>query len=829
MKLRIRSLLFLLFTFSFVVNSYSQNATEKKQIKGEVINRETKEPYSFAVVSLHRSADSTLVDGIVSDLNGVFNLNVPDTGHFYLKISCIGCQTRFIYPLSLDKSITQLGKLEIDPRTLLKDVEIFDERPAYQIDEEKKIYRVDKDPMSSSGSTGDILQNIPSVFVDLDGNVKLRGGNVKILIDGKPSSLMGISRKEVLEFLPANMIETVEIINNPSSKYDASGEAGIINIVLKKPKDAGLNWFFSGSIGTGDKYNGSVHVMYHTEKFTFFISDDYRSYDMHGTTIKNRQFKQNGLIHSYLDQTQEWIEHNQSNNIRASLNYSFNPKNEITASVVHKNTDGIDKAYTFYKKYDDMHVLSKAYDRQSPDSATDYANDLSLGYTRKYKKKDEFIEVNLFYAGSKENTNTSIIQKYYDLVNFVPFFADPLTESISDIGKQTRSMGQIDYQLPIHKNTKIETGLKSTYRTSDLDYTFSKYDFGTHEYFRVPEYTNHYKQSEQINAGYLSYRSKYKKYSYKIGARIEQTITNADLFFLSRVSGLDSTITKDRYYLDIFPSLHLFRRINKKNTISLTYSRRINRPGVRSLNPFYKFIDAVTVRTGNPNLKPEYTHSIELSHTKNSDAVTINSSLYYRYTSGTEQKVSFLDSIGTAVTTFQNFNSDQDIGAEVFISKQVGKIYRFNTGLNAYRSIIDGTNIDSIYKSDNYNFNIKFNNYFTLGPKWVIQLTANYVAPIVRPTFKSHAVFFSDLSLRKDFQKKKLTMSLRLSDIFFTRKQINETNNPLYYINSETQKRSRVLFFSITYRPGFSKNKNKNVQKEEDNSNDPDKSDSEDH
>ena len=811
----------ILFLFS-CYSVFSQDTPTKSHysISGDIINNDTEEPIEFAAVGLFRANDTSLVMGIVTDVAGHFVLETQDTGYFFLKISCVGCKIKEMRSVHLEKTALKLGTIKINMVTTLKEVEISDDRPAYQVFDDKKVYRVDKDPISSTGSTAEILQNIPSVVVNEDGTVKLRGGKVKILIDGKSSSLLGISRKEVLDFIPANMIESVEVINNPSSKYDASGEAGIINIVLKKPTGVGINGSFSVSAGTEDKYNAAAIINIRFRKIAFTVSDDLRTFDMIGITNKNRRTDQNGVV-DYLNVTRDWKEHDLSNSIRGRLQYSLNSKNDFTASFISKYAKSQISNFTRYEKSSDLsreHLLKK-YDRSSPDTSCDHSYDYSFGYQRKFNRKDEVFSVDYFYAQGDENTITDIWQQYYDPSTFLPFSAPPLKEYVKDFGKQRHSMIQADFVYPFSKSGKIEIGVKSTYRYTDLDYSFLKYNYSTSEYFIFPGYTNHYTQSEQVNAGYFSYRNKIKKFSYRGGLRAEQTIFNSEL------ANNGKTTKKD--YVDFFPSVHLLYKAKGNNHLSLSYTKRINRPGAKSQNPFYKFLDAVTIHTGNPNLTPEYTNSFEFSHTKTWKKTTLNYSFYYRYTSGTVQKYSYLDTTGIAFTTYANFSWDKDIGAEVFITSQISNWYRFNVGLNGYRSIINGNNIDNTFNSDSYNYNAKINNYFTFHKKWIIQWTGNYVAPITTPLNKVHAFYFSDLSVKRNFFQNKFTVSVRVNDLFDSRNQVIDIYNAIYNTYQDTKKHSRVLYISFTYRPGFSKSKDAKNQLDLDQENEQDNNDPE--
>lgn len=810
MRILLGSMLWLLVALAASAQSDTTHSRNKR-IEGTVISKENGEPIGFAVASLFRSSDSTIVTGVVTDYNGFFKLVYSVNTEVFLRISCVGCQTKNISLSNFKSNLIDLDKIEIGTLTNLKEVQIMDDRPAYRVEEEKKIYRVDKDPVSASGAASDVLQNIPSVFIDLDGNVRLRGGGVRILINGKPTSVLGISRREVLDFLPANMIESVEIINNPSSRYDANGEAGIINIVLKKPKESGLYAAFLGTAGNNENLTGSGQINFRNKKWSVSVSDNIRKYHMTGTTNKNREINQ-FADPSYLDQRQEWGEYSLTNAMRTRVGFSPDSTNDFTATYLYRTTTGIGSGVTWYDRFNNLRELTKVYDRSSPDTSNDFSYDLSLGYTHRFKKKDQELTADFVNNRGVENSYTWNIQQYYDPSTLQPFTAPPLTESINDLAVQSRTMAQMDYTHPFGKRVKLEAGVKTSIRFSDLDYDFRKFDFNVYDYFSIPGLANHYKQWERINAAYATFRKPVKGISVKLGLRAEQTINKSEL--------VTTQLFNKRSYIDLFPSLHLLKKIQNGHSFTFSYSRRINRPSIRSLNPFYRYIDAVTIRTGNPNLLPEYTHSLELSHTKNWKNTTFNSSIYFRHTSNTIQRISYIDSIGNAITTYGNFNFDRDIGIETYITSQIGKVYRMNVGLNAYKTIIDGKNLGEFFYSENYNLNAKLNNYFNLKYGWVIQLTGNYVSPIVTPVTRTQSIYFSDLSIRKEILGKRLTCSVRVSDLFYTRRQNSELINPVYHIYTYTRRASRMMFVSITYRPGIYKIKSKQKEEEPEEDND---------
>jgi outer membrane receptor protein involved in Fe transport len=807
----LRSLLLIVVSF-FAVSGTAYAAVPadtakapKVTVKGRLASSDSGEPLGFSVVGIYRSSDSSLVTGSVSDQNGAFTVTYPAETECYLKASCVGSEPRFIRLQPEGTATINLGTIRLKSSARLKEIEIVDDRPAYKVEDDKKVYMVDKDPAAANGAVSDVLQNIPSVFVDMDGNVKLRGGSVRILINGRPTSAFGMGKREVIGFLPANMVETIEVINNPSARFDANGEAGIINIVLKKPKEAGVNGLFAGGFGTLDNYNASGRITFRNRKWSVSVSDNMRNTNMKGTTDRNREVNKASTY--YIDQNQEWTDHNTTNVVGGRVGFAPDTLNEIIGSLLYSRTKGEWDAYSWYLQSDASRQLTDVFDRSSPDRDDDRSLDYNFTYNRKFKKKDELLTVFFVHNDSRDNSESRYVQQLYNPVSpFDPFPVDPLSQRVTETNLMARSMFQVDYDLPLSGRRKIECGGKSSYRYTDQDYLFEKYDWNTQGYFNVPGFTNHFRQKEWINAAYFSFRKSFDFISVKGGLRAEQTIWNSELLTGGQVNNRD--------FINLFPSAYLSKKIAGSNSFSLGYSRRISRPSVRMLNPFLKYVDAITIRTGNPQLSPEFTNSFELSHTKTWKKSTINSSIYYRQTTGNIQRISFIDSVNDAVTTYGNFNFEKDLGVEFYYTAQLNKWYRFNTGFNGYTTRIDGTNIDPTYTSQNLNFNAKINNYFTINSTLLAQLTGNYVAPVVTPVTVSASVFYSDFSLRKDLLGKRLTCAVRISDIFHTRRQNSELLNEVYHIYTYSQRASRQVFFSITYRPGMNKFKNK--QKEED-------------
>lgn len=773
-------------------------------LSGKVRDKETKEPIEFALVRLYNVKDS-LIAGTLTKTAGSFEFKTQANNRVKAITTFIGYKSdTLLIEIKEGKSDYRIKDIELSAIDR-KQVEIIDERPAYQVFEDKKVYQVDKDPLSTIGSASDILQNIPAVNIDPDGNVKLRGAGVTLLIDGRPSGMMGMTRKEALEFIPANMIESIEIMNNPSSRYDAGGEGGIINIILKKPKRAGIHAMAIASIGTEGKHNAAVLVNVRAKKYNITAQSTYRYYTMTGYNNRVRESYRE-LRTGSLRQNQNWKELNRTLINRIRFEWTPDTMTEVGIGVMIKQGNGAGTSFASYRSYKSDGSWHSFFDRDSPDTSRDGSVDFTFAATRRFRKKGHQISVNALVSNDYENTTTGIVQRYFN-ASYIPFNAPPLKQNIVEHNLQYQYIYQADYDLPIGKG-KIESGIKSSYRNSDLDYQFLQYDYNSNSYFSLSNYTNHYQQNQLINAGYFIYRNKIKKFTYKGGVRVEETHVNSYL--------LNTRQSNIRRYINFFPSISLMTKLSKDFHLTFNYTKRINRPNIKTLNPFYRIIDASTVRTGNPNIQTEYTHGLELSGTKYFVRTTWSSSVYYRKTLNATQRITVVDSTGIALTTFGNFKNDQDLGFETFATSQITKKYRINAGFNGYQRKIDGSNINPIFVSKALVYSLKLNQYWHFNRDFIAQLSTNYQSPSLTPLHRNAGYWTADLSIKKTFFRNKLICSVRISDLFLSRVSNTEVFNPYYHIWSNSKRNSRIYFLTITFRPGYRHFKNReNLEEEE--------------
>jgi len=636
-----------------------------------------------------------------------------------------------------------------------------------------------------------VLENVPSVNVDMDGNVSLRGNaNVRILVDGKPSGLVGISSAAVLDQLPANSIERIEVITNPSARYDAEGIVGIINIILKKEKRKGFNGFTSLSIGYPHNHQGSFNFNYRRKKFNLFGYYALRYKERPGIITYKRETTVNDTT-TYLDQEGSFDRGGISNSIRLGLDYFINDKNSITGSIFYRISDKNNTRETEYRNYDFNHVLTNIDIRDAMEIETDASSDIAVNYKKTFDEKGRVLTADLQYSIGFEDEEESIEEQSYNL-DLTPDLSDPLIQRSISHENQANLVIQTDYVHPIKNKGRIEVGYKSNFKTIDLEYDIEEFNDSTNTWDYLAQVSNHFVYDEMIHAAYFIYGRQMGKYGLQLGIRGEQT----DITSTLEETGESS----NKNYFSFFPSLHAMREIGEGHELQISYSRRIRRPSFWNLTPFTSYADPLNLWVGNPNLDPEFTHSIEIGNVKYSKQSTFSTSIYYRHTSGVIQRIRVLNEDGISITKPENLSTRQSFGIELTLSVKPSKWWRLNGSFNYFRSIVDGRNINSTFTSDFYGNMGRLSSNMTLWKDLDMQVMFNYRGPRETTQGEMHAMYFVDIGMKKAILKEDGSISIRMSDVGKTRKYSGETYGPGFYIQSEYSRWTRVIYLGFTYK-----------------------------
>ena len=765
---------------------------EPATISGTLKDATSQAPIEYATVTVYSSADSSLVAGALTDSLGAFTIRT-EFGSFYLKAEFIGYEPVFLggIELSKDKSEFNTGDLMAGVSAeLIDEVVVTAEKNRIQNSIDKKVFNVEKDISNIGGTAQDALQNIPSVDVDSDGTISLRGSsNVRILINGKPSGLTGISSNAALAQIPANMIESIEVITNPSVKYDSEGMAGIINIILKKNAKKGLNGLVSLTAGYPWNNTGTVNIDYGTKRVNLNASYSLQQKAGPGINNAHRETTVNDTT-SYIDQNGDFSHNSITNLGKIGADFLLNDRNTLSASVSLRNSAGHNLNTTEYRYSDFNDDLTNIRLRNSDQTNNSLNTDYSLDYRKKFKKEGRLFSMNAQFSNSYEKNSETISQQSYDAA-YVPDSSPELQQRSNSNEGQRTLLIQTDYTHPI-KNAKLETGLKSTIQQIDKIYSLEQYDDTTASWIPwTGMVSNRFLYNQGIYAGYMMLGGKIKKLEYQVGIRAEQTIVTSKLI---------ETNEKHNYnYLNFFPSGHFGIPVKGNNLIKLSYSRRIKRPSYYTLNPFWSFSDPLNFWVGNPTLQPEYTHSFELGETKYWKKSNLSGTVYYRYTSNVIQRIKVLDSTGIAITKPYNMNNMNSFGLELAYSANVGKWWRLNTSFNFFRNIIDGRNVGPEYSTDFYSWTGKLSSTINFGKGWSAMQMFNYRAPKGSTQGTRHQMYFLDLALTKEFLKGKGSLSFKVSDVFNSKKYINDIYGDGYYIQSTFQFIKRTFLLSFNY------------------------------
>ncbi|WP_025763520.1 outer membrane beta-barrel family protein [Dyadobacter tibetensis] len=764
---------------------------KKRSIAGKLIDNSS-QAIPFATLALFTQTDSTLITGSNSDIDGFFALQAPE-GSYYLKVSSLTHQDRFV-DIELAGKDVDLGPLTLSTATqVLNEVLVRGEKSQMELQLDKRVFNVGKDLSNIGGTASMILNNVPSVTVDVDGNVALRGSqNVRILINGKQSGMIGLNPAEALKQIPADLIESIEVITNPSSRYDAEGEVGILNIIMKKNIRYGLNGTFVGTLGHPSNYAGSFNINYRKNKTNLIASYglSYRESPGRGNSRQEYASADTSFVYEQINnRTRSGL----SNTGTFGLDYFFNQYNTLTTTVSFRHSNNDNRSNLEYRDFDASDLLTRTVVREEREREPSINIEGAVNYRKTFEKKDQSLTVDLKYIISDETEAAKYRQYTLDA-------EDLLQQRSYNTEDEKTFLIQADYIHPLGENSRIEGGIKSSIRLLDND--FSVHQLSEKQNWQIlPDFDNYLAYDERIHAGYIMGSHKLGKVFVQAGLRGEYS----DI----RTSLKKTNENNDRHYFNLFPSVHLSYEVDKKQTLQLSYSYRLSRPGFRNLLPFSNFSDSRVFRAGNPLLNPEYTHSYEAGHLINMDKGTLLSSIYYRKRTGVIEYITSVDSTGFTRITPINLSTGDSYGLEFNLTYDPFAWWKLSANANLFRSQNKGEYNDRILQSDTYSWNSRVTSRTTLLRNVDFQAALNYRAPRHTTQGRDLAMYALDLGLAKDIMKGNATVTLSVRDLLNSQKRRRIVENEGYYSRSEFQWRARQVLLSFSYRLNRSKERPK--------------------
>ena len=796
---------FLLFTITLSAATLQTLAQTggTAQINAKVVDASSNEAVPFATAVVLNSQTKATVRAGQTDAEGNLSIKNLPAGTYTFKISYVGFQTMVREGIALVNSqVYSLGtiRMKASKGTELNEVVIQGEKAAMQLGIDKKVFSVDKSLVSEGGTATDLLANVPSVQTDMDGNVSLRGSSgVRVLIDGKPSLIGGGDVSVILQSIPASSIETVEVITNPSSKYDAEGQSGIINIVLKKNSKLGLNGNVALTAGTRESYNANTSLSFQNKKVNIFGNYSYRSGNRPGGGYNNIEYLNatpEGT--TFANQNTDSRSHDQGHNVKAGIDYTLAEKSIISFSGGFNVRDNDRNESLFINQFNAANSPVKLSNRFNQNEGKGNSFDLNLDFVQKFKKPKEELTFNLNYSeGNNDN-----YQNYRTDVYFQTNSANDLVleRNLRDGWNRNYNI-QADYTRPVGKAGRIEAGYRSQFRDSK-----SVTDASTLDSLDIFQknfiVSNAFESSEQIHALYLNYQNQIGNFGYQLGLRGEDAELNTTSGRFQEAGGTVYTPGKIDY-TRLYPSVFVSQKLKNEQQVQLSYTRRVNRPRGWDTNPFLDVSDPLTWSQGNPNLKPEDVHAFEFGYSKYFKKVSIISSLYYRQTNDIIQRVrSEPNAEGITITTPQNLTRNQATGVELISRVDVAKPWNFTANVNLYQSKINGAPQYGIEERSGFTWNANLTNNFNLPYNITMQLRADYRAPEVMAQGKRNAMYGVDAGAKYEFPDKKSSLSLNVRDVFSTRRwsMTTEANNSI--VDFERYMQGTMANLTYSYRFG---------------------------
>jgi outer membrane receptor protein involved in Fe transport len=780
-----------LMTFAQPAPVENNTAMLSGRVRGIIVDSGTQQPMEYANIAIYNMRDSSLVTGGITNQNGQFDISGLGFGVYYAEANFIGYEKVSLPEIRIIPSsqVVDIGKLTLSASTFEMagiDVVADRQRIEYQID--KKVINVSQDINAAGGTAVDVLENTPSVEVDIDGNVSLRGStNFTVLIDGRPSVLSGT---DALRQLPASVIDNIEIITNPSAKYDPDGMAGIINIVMKKNILAGFNGIVNAMVGTGDKYRTDLTLNYRTKKSNLFFGADWNEDNSPGNFFSEREtFRNDTSLFLIADGNRD----NRRNgfNIRGGADLYLTEMSTLTLSGTFGTFNNERSGGSNLHEYTRPATINKYMVNNNISNREGNLFNTNINFQQKFNEQGTHKLDALFYFSRRVSDDTEYQDELLSDASFTnsTTVLDKIRSSENDISNNYRV--KVDYVKPTSSGGKLEAGLQSTFDRESEEFNFDNFNLITSQWIVNPMFTSTLNFRRDIHAGYLTWAGKVNKLQLMAGLRGEYTFREIDH------AKVEKPYTLNRF--DLFPTGHLSLQATKTMQLMASYSRRINRPSGGDLDPFPNYMNQYTIRIGNPELKPEYTSSYQASVMQRFGTSFISGELFYRSTNNLISRIQELRD-GIVYMTSTNVNRDYSMGTEVMGNFNITKWFLLNTSVSVFNYRIEGELNGRSIDRESTNYSLRMNGTFSIADNSRIQLTGFYRGPSVSPQGEMSSMFFTNMSYRQEFLKKKLTATLSVRDILGTGKFEGTTTTPDLKNYFRFERESQVVQLTLSYR-----------------------------
>ena len=752
-------------------------------VRGRIIDRESGHGIEYASVVLHRSSDSSMVQGTISRADGRFAIDGIDGGLYYLEISFMGYERRVVDGIRVrDGEDVRLGEIALDVTSIeLEEVEVAADRAPVSYEIDKKVINVERQITATSGSAVDVLQNVPSVTVDLDGTVRLRGsGSFTVLIDGRPSTL---DASEALEQIPSSAIESIEIITNPSAKYDPEGVSGIINVIMKKGRKAGTTGVFNLNGGFEDRYGADFLLTQRTEDFSFYFGADYSKRTREATEREqSRFFNPDGNIFIDADgRSRRWRE---GYDVRGGIELPFTSRDNLNLGLRYgyREYSG-GSTMDYIERFPEQDITNTYISRNQRGRGGNFFSG-DLDYVHRFEGEQHELRGQISYRNREgEEESTDELLSEGGLITS--------GRRSTEAGPGERLESRLDYMRPLGRGYRLETGYQSRIASSEDATTLSEYDPVQGAYVRQSEYTRATNYDRNIHALYSMLRGEEGDLGFQFGLRGEYTGRSV------AVTDTAATFEIDRW--DYFPTLHTSYSFSGTQQVMASYTRRIDRPRGWFLEPFLTWMDAYNVRRGNPDLEPEYIDAWELGYQTHLGDNLISVEGYHRVT---RNKVEYVRSVfreNVTLREVQNVGEERASGVELMFNVDAFDAWDIYLLGNLYDYRIEGELRGQSFAEQRFTWNVQFNNTFTITPTLLFQMNLRYNSPSVSAQGSRSGYFVTNLALRKDFFDRRFSATLEVDDLLNTAEREYESFGPDFRSYGYHLHDAPVLMLNLRY------------------------------
>ena len=796
-RLFITSLFILVFKLNFS-QSYNYNQPKEYIISGVISSLDNDELLEYATITLLNPQDKSVITGGISDNLGKFSIPVK-VGTYDVLIEFISFKNLTLDKVELNNNI-DLGKirLELDYEAL-GEVEIIAEETTVEVKLDKKIYTVGRDLSVRGGNAGDVLDNIPSVSVDLEGNILLRGNDAaRILINGKPSSLVGIDSK-FLQQLPSDAIEKVEVITSPSARYEAQGSGGIINIILRKSKKLGLNGSLSSSVGDPKRNALSSNLNYRNGKLNFFNSSGWNDNLSPGGGYNNSEYYNGDEPNTFFEEDRQRERSRSGYFLNNGIEWYLSDNTSIVGSFFYNKADSENVQNNFINQVDSFggDILNQTIQTEN-EISNDFNREYNFNYETNFDDTGQKLTVDLQFDNSEDYENGDVLRD------------NELDEVINTKEESNSYLIKADYVYPIGDNKQFEAGIRISEDDNITDYkVFENIDS---EIVEDLDQSNIFQYKEQINALYTQYGVKVEdKYSFLVGLRVENTIKD--------INQLTTQDYINKNETGLFPTFNFGLELDENETLTFGYNRRIRRPWSRFINPFPSKTSPINIFRGNPDLNPTYSNNIDFGYLKRFESsFTINTSAYFQRSTDTynfinQENGETVQLNGEEIPVVERFpinlSTNERFGFELNLSYRKGRKWNINSNFNLYTNKVVGSYEDLVFDNESLSWSFRLNNKLTLPGKIEWQTRMNYRGPEETAITKRDGNFSVDLAFSKELFNDNASLTFNVRDLLDQGGWKTETFNQTFYNDSEYRWRQRSYTLNFTYRFNQKKNQNR--------------------